>query len=61
MLSDMSFVTSRVPQDRVLGHLLFVIFIDDLIETFLPTLPVKGFADDLKLYVSSATTSNLLK
>jgi len=57
----MFFVTSGIPQGSVLGPLFFVIFIDDLIETISPTVPVKGFADDLKLYVSPATTSNLLK
>jgi hypothetical protein len=50
-LSGIVDVISGVPQGSVLGPLLFLIFINDLVDVFDSKLNVKLFADDVKIYV----------
>ena len=49
-LSNISSVTSGVPQGSVLGPLLFNIFINDITDNFDNKVTSKLFADDIKLY-----------
>jgi len=50
ILSKSLSVTSGVPQWRVLGPIIFIIYINDLSSVFPKTIVSKYFADDAKLY-----------
>jgi len=52
-------VANGVPQGSVLGPLLFLIFINDLVDLFGSNLCVKLFADDVKIYVSIGDVNNI--
>ena len=55
--SDNHNVTSGIPQGSVLGPLLFVLYINDLPDNILNSVSL--FADDLKMYGSSAMKDTL--
>ena len=50
-LSEPSDVVSGVPQGSVLGPLVFINFINDIVDIFGSGLSVKLYADDVKLYL----------
>lgn len=54
--SEPIFVTSGVPQGSHLGPLLFVIFINDLIDTL--SCPCLLYADDLKVFTTVSNSSD---
>ncbi|MCP4585909.1 reverse transcriptase domain-containing protein [Pseudoalteromonas sp.] len=50
-LSGWRDITSGVPQGSVLGPLLFILFIDDLVQEMPAAIKIKLYADDAKLYI----------
>jgi Reverse transcriptase (RNA-dependent DNA polymerase) len=55
-LSDVAYILSGVIQGSCIGPLLFVIFINDLMEMFTDMVRSQMFADDLKLYTVLTTS-----
>ena len=49
-MSDYVPVISGVPQGSVLGPVLFLLYINDIVDLFGGGLTVKMFADDVKIY-----------
>jgi len=50
-LSSSKQVISGVPQGSVLGPLLFLLYINDIVDIFGSKLGVKLYADDVKIYL----------
>ena len=57
--SDFIPVVSGVPQGSVLGPLLFLLYINDIVDLFGNDLTVKLFADDVKMYVNISDVKNV--
>ena len=53
-LSNSKNVTSGVPQGSVLGPILFIFYINDITQQAIPPSTLKLYADDLKVYSSTA-------
>ncbi|MCP3668106.1 MAG: reverse transcriptase family protein, partial [Gammaproteobacteria bacterium] len=49
-LSEWATVESGVPQGSILGPLLFIIYVNDIVERLPRSVTTKLFADDIKLY-----------
>ena len=56
-MSDYKTVTAGVPQGSVLGPLLFLIYINDIAESFLSL--TRLFADDSSLYYSASSIADI--
>jgi len=55
-------VTSGVPQESVLGSLMFLLFVNDITDYFTNSRPIsiiKLFADDIKMYMEINTSSDV--
>ena len=49
-ISNSCLVTCGIPQGSVLGPTLFIIFVNDISDSFDPVIQTKLFADDIKIY-----------
>ena len=57
--SDLQEVYSGVPQGSVLGHLLFLLFINDVSNFTTEEGVLNMYADDVIIYTSAATSDEL--
>lgn len=55
--SQWSNLSSGVPQGSVLGPLLFLLYINDIVDLFTGEVSVKLFADDIKIYMEIKDSS----
>ena len=55
-LSDVGYISSGVIQGSCLGPLLFLLYINDLVDVFPDKVVIKLYADDVKLYSNITTT-----
>jgi hypothetical protein len=60
-LSNSNSVMSGVPQGSVLGPLLFLIYINDLIDLKQNSINIQLFADDLKVYTNVTDNSDKIR
>src|SRR5262245_4272314 len=60
VLSDAMPVISGVPQGSVLGPLLFLLYVNDMVDIIPPSVSVKLFADGIKLYSDICTVNDCL-
>ena len=57
-MSDINVIISGVIQGSCLGPVLFLLYIDDLVDVFSDGVIVKLYADDVKLYSSCMISVN---
>ncbi len=56
--SEFGNVTSGVPQGSVLGPILFLLYVNNVVDCVDESVKMKIFADEIKLYMSFLTEGN---